>query len=60
MGHIRGHGCRDLLIIAIPGDATSAHMKGDWLADDVPVCSYDYTRGTLEHLPTAMSPTNKS
>jgi hypothetical protein len=38
MGHIRGHGCRDLLIYCASGRC-SAVMNGDWLPDDAPVRS---------------------
>jgi hypothetical protein len=40
MGHIRGHGCRDLLVCCISGRCHhSATMHGAWLDDDVPVRS---------------------
>ena len=40
MAHIRGHGCRDLLIYCSSGRCHhSASMNADWLADDVPVRS---------------------
>jgi hypothetical protein len=38
MGHIRGHGCRDLLIYCGSGRCNHS-ATGDWLADDVPVRS---------------------
>jgi hypothetical protein len=40
MGHIRGHGCRNLLVYCISGRCHhSAVMDGDWLADDISVRS---------------------
>jgi hypothetical protein len=40
MAHIRGHGCRDLLIYCNSGRCYhSATLNGDWLADNVPVRS---------------------
>jgi hypothetical protein len=40
MGHIRGHGCRNLLVYCISGRRHhSAVMDGDWLDNDMPVCS---------------------
>jgi hypothetical protein len=40
MAHIRGHGCRDLLIYCNSGRCHhSSTMSSDWLADDVPVRS---------------------
>jgi hypothetical protein len=40
MGHIRGHGCRDLLVYCSSGFCNhSATLNGDWLSDDVPVRS---------------------
>jgi len=40
MAHIRGHGCRDLLIYCNSGRCHhSATMSGDWLPDDLPVRS---------------------
>jgi hypothetical protein len=40
MGHIRGHGCRDLLIYCGSINCNhSATMNADWLPDDVPVRS---------------------
>jgi len=39
-GHIRGHGCRDLLVYCGSGRCHhSANISGDWLPDDVPVRS---------------------
>jgi hypothetical protein len=40
MGHIRGHGCRDLLVYCGSGHCHhSATMKGDGFPDDLPVRS---------------------
>jgi len=40
IGHIRGHGCRDLLIYCGSINCNhSATMNGDWLAEDVHVRS---------------------
>jgi hypothetical protein len=40
MGHIRGHGCRDLLVYcASPWCNHSATINADWLPDNVPVRS---------------------
>ena len=40
MGHIRGHGCRDLLVYCNSGRCHhSATMNADWLADETPVRS---------------------
>jgi hypothetical protein len=40
MGHIRGHGCRELLVCCGSGQwHHRARLNGDWLADDVPVRS---------------------
>ena len=40
MGHIRGHGCRHLLVYCGSGRCHhSATIGGDWLPDDVPVRS---------------------
>ena len=40
MAHIRGHGCRDLLIYCGSINCNhSATMNGDWLAEDVHVRS---------------------
>jgi hypothetical protein len=40
MGHIRFHGCRDLLVYCDSGWCHhSAGMNADWLADDTPVRS---------------------
>jgi hypothetical protein len=38
MGHIRSHGCRDLLVYCISGRCHhSATLNGDWLPDETPV-----------------------
>src|SRR6202048_1096320 len=40
MGHIRGHGCRDLLVYCNSGRCHhSATMNADWLSDETPVRS---------------------
>jgi hypothetical protein len=40
MGHIRGHGCRDLLVYCNSGRCHhSATMNADWLSDETPVDS---------------------
>src|SRR6202022_1095133 len=40
MGHIRGHGCRDLLVYCNSGRSHhSATMNADWLSDETPVGS---------------------
>jgi hypothetical protein len=40
MGHIRGHGCRDLLVYCGSGRCHhSATMNADWLPDKLPVRS---------------------
>jgi hypothetical protein len=40
MGHIRGQGCRNLLIYCGSGRChRRATMNGDWLPDDAPVSS---------------------
>jgi hypothetical protein len=40
MAHIRAHGCRDLLVYCDSGRCHhSAHLNGDWLADETPVRS---------------------
>jgi hypothetical protein len=40
LGHIRGHGCRDLLIYCDSGWCHhGATMNADWLPDDTPVRS---------------------
>jgi hypothetical protein len=39
-GHIRGHGCRDLLVYCNSGRCHhSATMNADWLSDETPVRS---------------------
>jgi hypothetical protein len=40
LGHIRGHGCRDLLVYCASGWCHhSATMNADWLPDETPVRS---------------------
>ena len=40
LGHIRGHGCRDLLVYSASGWCNhSATMNADWLPDETPVRS---------------------
>jgi len=40
LGHIRGHGCRDLLVYCGSGRCHhSATMNADWLPDETPVRS---------------------
>ena len=40
LGHIRSHGCRDLLVYCGSGRCRhSATMNGDWLPDEAPVRS---------------------
>jgi hypothetical protein len=40
LGHIRGYGCRDLLVYCRSGWCHhSAVINADWLSDDVPVRS---------------------
>jgi hypothetical protein len=40
MGHIRGHGCRNLFVYCASGLCNhSARISDDWLAADVPVRS---------------------
>ena len=40
LGHIRSHGCRDLLVYCVSGRCNhSATLNGDWLSDDTPVRS---------------------
>jgi hypothetical protein len=40
LGHIRGHGCRDLLVYCNSGRCHhSASMNADWLSDATPVRS---------------------
>jgi hypothetical protein len=40
MGHIRSHGCRELLVYCISGRCHhSKTMNADWLADETPVRS---------------------
>jgi hypothetical protein len=40
LGHIRGHGCRDLLVYCSSGRCHhSATMNADWLPDETPVRS---------------------
>jgi hypothetical protein len=40
LGHIRGHGCRDLLVYCVSGRCHhSATLNGDWLPDETPVRS---------------------
>jgi hypothetical protein len=40
LGHIRSHGCRDLLVYCISGRCHhSATLNGDWLSDETPVRS---------------------
>jgi hypothetical protein len=40
LGHIRGHGCRDLVVYCQSGWCHhSAVINADWLPDDVPVRS---------------------
>ena len=40
LGHIRSHGCRDLLVYCVSGCCHhSATLNGDWLSDDTPVRS---------------------
>jgi hypothetical protein len=38
LGHIRSHGCRDLLVYCISGRwHHRASLNGDWLPDEMPV-----------------------
>ena len=37
-GHIRSHGCRDLLVYCISGRCH--HSNGDWLPDETPVRAF--------------------
>jgi hypothetical protein len=40
MGHIRGHGCRDLHLYCVSGRCRhSATMNADWLPDEAPMRS---------------------
>jgi len=38
LGHIRSHGCRDLLVYCI--SPRCHHSNGDWLADETPVRAF--------------------
>ena len=38
LGHIRSHGCRDLLVYCISGRCH--HSNGDWLPDETPVRAF--------------------
>jgi hypothetical protein len=43
MGHIRGHGCRDLLVYcSSPWCNHSARLNGDWLPDDTVLLTLDW------------------
>jgi hypothetical protein len=40
LGHIRGHGCRDLLVYCVSGRYHhGATINADWLSDETPVRS---------------------
>jgi hypothetical protein len=42
MGHIRSHGCRDLLVYCIsPWCNYDAKLNGDWLSDDTVLLDLD-------------------
>jgi hypothetical protein len=50
MGHIRSHGCRDLLVYCISGCCYhSATLDDDWLSDDIRVRAGLEGAGSVEN-----------